>query len=131
MARRLVQREWIPDLLLVSPAERTWTTAQIIAKLCEIEEQQLHCARELYLATAESIWQLVSRQSVSVRHIMICGHNPGLSALASMFGHPPRKRELPTGGLVMAEWPDTAWNALSPRSALTCELDDPENPAES
>ena len=82
--------------------------------------------RELYLATAETIWQLVSRQSASTQHILICGHNPGLSALASGFGHPPRTRDIPTAGVAMTQWPDTHWNALSPRSALTCELDDPE-----
>jgi phosphohistidine phosphatase len=130
MAQRLVQREWIPDLILVSPAERTWATAQIVAAACELEETQLHCVRELYLATAETIWQLVSRQSASTQHILICGHNPGLSALASGFGHPPRTRELPTAGVAMTQWPDTHWNALSPRSALTCELDDPEKQAD-
>ena len=130
MAQRLVQREWIPDLILVSPAERTWSTAQIVAAECELEETQVHCVRELYLATAETIWQLVSRQSAAAFHILICGHNPGVSALASGFGHPPRKRELPTAGVAMAQFPDTPWNALSPRSALTCVLDDLEKPAD-
>ncbi len=130
MAQRLVQRDWIPNLILVSPAERTWATAQIVAQACELQDSQVHCARELYLASAQIIWQLVSRQNASMLHLLICGHNPGLSALASGFCHPPRKRELPTAGLAMTQWPDTPWNVMSPRSALTCELDDPDNSAE-
>ena len=37
MATRIVHRNLIPDLILVSPAERAWATAEIIANACELD----------------------------------------------------------------------------------------------
>jgi phosphohistidine phosphatase len=127
MAKRMVRRGLIPDLLLVSPAERAWSTAEAIAGACELEAKQVQCARELYLATPEAIWGLLARRGAALPHIMVCGHNPALSQIASRFGPKPRPRELPTAGVVTASWRDADWSTLQPEAADTCEADDPEN----
>jgi phosphohistidine phosphatase len=130
MASRIVYRDLIPDLILVSPSERTWATADIVASTCELESKQVQCARELYLATAETTWRLLAHRDSALRHIMIVGHNPGLSAIASRFGPKPQRRELPTAGLATATWHDAEWKTLQPESADVCELDDPESMAD-
>jgi len=93
MAMRIVYRDLIPDLILVSPAERTWATAEIIADACELDAKQVQCARELYLATPEATWAVLTRRDAALRHIMICGHNPGLSQI----GEPPRSKTSAAG----------------------------------
>jgi phosphohistidine phosphatase SixA len=60
---------------------------------------------------------------------MICGHNPGLSQLASRFGPKPQRRELPTAGIATAVWHGADWSTLEPETAVSCELDDPESTA--
>jgi phosphohistidine phosphatase len=126
MALRLKRGDRVPDVILVSPAERTWSSAQIIAEICELGEEQIRCERELYLATADAVWQVVSRQKSSLFHILVCGHNPSLSDLASRFGPKQKKRGLTTAGIATAVWPEGHWDSISPRSAVSCELDDPE-----
>jgi phosphohistidine phosphatase len=130
MATRIVYRDLIPDLILVSPAERAWATAEIIAAACELDAKQVQCARELYLATAETTWRLLARRDAALRHILICGHNPGLSELASRLGPKPAPRELPTAGLASAVWRNAHWATLQPEAALSCDLDDPESMAD-
>jgi phosphohistidine phosphatase len=130
MAARIVRRDLIPDLILVSPAERTWATAEIIANACELDAKQVQCARELYLATPETTWRLITRRDSSLRHIMICGHNPGLSQVASRLGPKPLLRELPTAGIASAVWHNAHWETLQPESAVSCDLDDPESMAD-
>jgi len=127
MAARLVKRNLVPDLILVSPAERAWATAEIIAATCELDAKQVQCARELYLASPERTWQLLARLTASLSHIMICGHNPGLSAVASRFGPKPQRRELPTAGIATAVWYNAEWATLQPETANACEEDDPED----
>lgn len=127
IAARIVARNLVPDLILVSPAERTWNTAEIVAAACELDTKQLQCARELYLATPETTWKLLARRDTALRHILICGHNPGLSQLASRFGPVPARRNLATAGLASAVWPDGDWSALQPETAAACEEDDPES----
>ncbi len=130
MAVRIVRRNWVPDLMLVSPAERTWSTASIVAEICELDAKLIRCARELYLATPETTWRLVTQADPKVKHILICGHNPGLSQIASRLGPKPAPRDLPTAGVATAVWHDTEWATLQPETADGCELDDPENMAE-
>jgi phosphohistidine phosphatase len=130
MATRLVHRNLIPDLILVSPAERAWATAEIIASTCELDARQVQCARELYLASPEKTWGLLAHRAASLRHIMICGHNPGLSQIASRLGPKPERRELPTAGIATAVWHNAEWASLQPESADSCELDDPEDSSE-
>lgn len=127
MATRIVSRDLIPDLILVSPAERAWATAELIADACELDDKQVQAARELYLGEPETIWRLVTQRDAHLRHIMICGHNPGLSQIASRLGPKPQPRELPTAGIASALWYDASWETVQPESACSCELDDPEN----
>ena len=129
MAARLVKRNLIPDLILVSPAERAWATAEIIATGCELDPKQVQCARELYLAAPERTWRLLAHRAASLSHIMICGHNPGLSQIASRFGPKPQARELPTAGIATAVWHHAEWSTLQAEAAVSCEMDDPEDMA--
>jgi phosphohistidine phosphatase len=130
MAMRIVYRDLIPDLILVSPSERTWATAEIVADACELDAKQVQCARELYLANPETTWRLLAKRAATLSHIMICGHNPGLSQIASRFGPKPQRRDLPTAGIVTAIWHDADWSTLQPESAISCDLDDPESMAD-
>lgn len=127
MAAYLVRRYLIPDLLLVSPAERAWATAEIIAAACELDPKQIQCARELYLGSPETTWRLLAHRAVSLRHIMICGHNPTLSQIASRFGPKPQRRELATAGIATAVWHSGEWQTLQPETADSCELEDPDS----
>lgn len=130
IAMRIVHQDLIPDLILVSPAERTWATASIIATACELDAKQIQCARELYLASPESTWHLVTRRELGCSHVLICGHNPGLSQIASRLGPHPQPRELPTAGLATAVWHHANWSTIQPETAAHCELDDPESLAD-
>ncbi len=127
IALHIVSRDLIPDLILVSPSERTWATAEIIADACELDAKQVQAARELYLATPEMTWRLLEKRDANLAHIMICGHNPGLSQIASRFGPKPERRELPTAGIATAVWHDGEWSTLLPEAAVSCEMDDPES----
>jgi phosphohistidine phosphatase len=127
IALHIVSRDLIPDLILVSPSERTWATAEIVADACELDARQVQAARELYLATPEMTWRLLEKHDASLAHIMICGHNPGLSQIASRFGPKPERRELPTAGIATAVWHDAQWSTLLPEAAVSCEMDDPES----
>ena len=128
IAERIVHHDLIPDLILVSPAERAWSTAEILADACELDTKQVQCARELYLATPEATWRLLAKGDPRLRHILICGHNPGLSQVASRLGPSPQRRDLPTGGLATAVWLNAQWDTMQPETASSCELYDPDSP---
>jgi phosphohistidine phosphatase len=129
MGVRIARRRLIPDLILASPAERAWTTASLVAAACELEAKQIQCARELYLAEPETIWRLVTGARANLTHVLVCGHNPGLSQIASHLGPKMQLRDLATAGLATAIWqgPVANWASLQPETAHSCEFDDPDH----
>src|ERR1700754_152281 len=69
IAARIVQRSLIPDLILVSPADRAWATAEIVAAACELVEDQVLAARELYLASPETTWRILTEHAGKRAHV--------------------------------------------------------------
>lgn len=125
MGGLLVRRGWIPDAIVASPAERTAATARIVAEACGFAWSRIAWAPELYLADAEQYWQALEAQNAAARCVLICGHNPGLSRLASLLGKPSKRRELPTAGLAAGVWNADAWLGLEPGTAVHCEAHAP------
>lgn len=113
---RLLLAGLVPDLVLASSARRTQATAQLMAAACSMSKDRLECRDELYNASAEAIWQVVATQAGRARHVLVVGHNPGISELASRLAAGtaglPRRVDLPPAGLVTATWNHPAWGRL-------------------
>jgi phosphohistidine phosphatase len=97
-----------PDRLRVSPAVRTRLTAQA---LCELAFPSLapDYAPELYLASLDSLLEQIAITSPDCRHLMLIGHNPGLSELCALL-----TGEHASAALAPAQWTsltlgDIAW----------------------
>ncbi len=120
-AGRILALRPTPDLIVTSPAQRTSSTAAIVAEICGLEGPATLTLPRLYLASGNTVWRLLASVDPAARHVIICGHNPGLSDLASRLGPLPRTRDLPTAGFVSARFADRPWSALDPRLALYCD----------
>lgn len=87
----------LPDRILSSPAHRTLQTArQVVADL----GLSAHCLQEdprLYLATTQSLLDILHEIDPTIDHLMVVGHNPGLSQLAGLLGAHLPSGELATG----------------------------------
>jgi phosphohistidine phosphatase len=122
MARLLLARGWIPDCWIASPAERTRTTAMRVAQGCGVDPRRIALLPELYSAGPEAIWVALSAREASQSCVLICGHNPSLSQLASRLGESSRRRDLPTAGLATGVWEAPDWSAVQPQNAQDCEF---------
>ncbi len=125
MGARLVGRSLVPDLVVASSATRTRATASGLAAVLGLGANRLVLLDELYNASAAQIWQLLTSGGAwrvgQPSHVLVCGHNPGLSLLAGQFGPQPRHLDLPPAGLVTACWPQAPWESLEPGSATHSE----------
>lgn len=83
LKRFLVQRNVVPDLIKSSSAARTVSTARILAGLIESGEKSIQVLSELYLASAQELWDVISQTDDAVQTLMIVAHNPGLEDLAT------------------------------------------------
>ncbi len=140
--RHLVSEGWKPDWIIVSPAARTLATAGIVAEHCGIDGALIETARELYQASEQTIWRIIcacaaargaaapgasasgvaARAASRIGCLLVCGHNPGLSQLASRLGAKQERRGLPTAGIATALWPHGDWHDLRPEGARHLEV---------
>jgi len=128
MGARLARAGWIPELILASPAQRTRSTAERVAEACAMPAHHIRHVHELYQATAEDIWRIAvaAAADAGVAQVLVCGHNPGLSRLASRLGPRPTSLDLPPAGVATARWARGAWDRLDPGAAEDCEILLPE-----
>jgi phosphohistidine phosphatase len=100
-----------PDALISSTAMRARATAEIFSR--ELKVPTLSLERRLYLADPKAILQAVRGFDDSLRHVMIFGHNPGISECAEHLIKRGGIEEMPTCAAVIIELPWDHWSATS------------------
>ena len=125
MARRFLERTLVPDLILVSAALRTRETADIFAKALGISARLLQADDSLYLADGEQILTTIRAIGPRVKHLMVIGHNPGISAAAISLAPESVIGDLPTCGTLTMTVTCPTWNLIDRRCVRDTERDSP------
>ena len=125
MARRFQERNLVPDLILVSAAVRTRETAETFAKVLGVAARLLQADDSLYLADGEHILTTVRGVGPRVKHLMVIGHNPGISAAAISLAPESVIGDLPTCGTLTMTVSCATWNLIDRRCVRDTERDSP------
>ncbi len=96
MASILKAKETTPDLILSSPAIRAKETAHIYHHALDGE---LHFDVRIYEASHLNLYYIAQEAFQKVDHLMIVGHNPGLTDLHNILSDTPLYN-LVTGAIV-------------------------------
>ena len=81
--------------------------------------------KTLYLASADDILNTVALQDNGFNSILLVAHNPGLTDLANRFKLGVTDN-LPTAGLVSAEFDEDEWSELDTSTARLTVYDFPK-----
>ncbi|WP_159078704.1 SixA phosphatase family protein [Orrella marina] len=100
------------DLMIVSSATRTQQTANIIQQSTQGVVGSSLVVDDLYLATQDALWEIVTQVDDATESLMIVGHNPGLEMLAVRFL--PSLTGLGTGDLVKVRFDCLSWAEAGP-----------------
>jgi phosphohistidine phosphatase len=129
MARRLKHRDLKPDKILSSPAVRALATATIMARELGVSAQKVHQDERLYLAAAKDILAVVREFGGRTRHLMLVGHNPGLTDFADRISGERSLDNLPTCAVYTLQFAIKDWSELEWDSGVDAELDYPKRSA--
>ena len=111
MAARLLALQWVPELLLSSPASRALNTAMIMSKVWELGPECLQIHEPLYLAHLEEIKQVIAGVPPEITAVAIFGHNPSFTMFANQFLALPLDN-LPTAGVVLVSFDSESWDGI-------------------
>jgi phosphohistidine phosphatase len=132
----MARHELVPDLVLVSTAERARQTWKRLAAALPASPRVVYEDR-LYNAGADAIIALVKGTAPTVRTLLVVGHNPGLQdaarGLIASGDVETRKRldeGLPTSGLAVIDFAGKNWRKLHPHGGRLERLVSPRSLAE-
>ena len=127
MARRLRSRRLKPDLILSSPAVRALTTATVMARELKVPAAHVLQDERLYLASPADLLAVVRERGGEAKHLMVVGHNPGMTECANELSAGDRIDNLPTCGVFTAQFNIAEWSDLESGSGQDAEFDYPKN----
>jgi phosphohistidine phosphatase len=108
--RRLAALDSRPQLLLTSPARRTRDTADILARCLGLAAASVRDDATLYLATVPALRAAIARTDAAIGCLLLLGHNPGLSELATVLDADGEGVALATGAFVRLDLPLADWS---------------------
>jgi phosphohistidine phosphatase len=97
-----------PQCLLASPAKRSATTAELIAKALALPAEALRYVDALYNARPAALLQAIEEHRAGATEIIVVAHNPGISELA---------RQLAEGNVVNFSFRPAQWHRLPVRQS--------------
>ncbi len=127
MARRLRERKLKPDLVITSPAVRALTTAQIFMRELHLPASKLQQDERLYLASPKVVKEVIRELGGRAEHLMIVGHNPGLTEFADRVSAEREVDNMPTCAIYTLEFDIEDWSELEWDSGVNAEFDYPKN----
>lgn len=85
MALKLKAHEIFLENILVSPAERTFTTAKIVAETLGLAKDCIKPMNDIYDASLSQLLSVVQSVDNAYKTILLIGHNPGVSELCMLL----------------------------------------------
>lgn len=121
MGERLHQMNIQPDLIVASPANRTRTTAEIMAQELKYTKTIMY-NEVLYQAFLNELIETISYTFDTVNELLLIGHNPSLTALVlTLAGH---KEEVKPGSVLKIEFHTNSWINIAKENAKLIWLEE-------
>jgi phosphohistidine phosphatase len=125
MGRRLRERKLKPVRILTSPAVRTLSTATILARALRLPADRVQPDERLYLGSPADLLAVIREHGGTARHLMIVGHNPGITEFADRVSGERRIDHMPTCAVVTLQVNLRNWRELDWESGGDVDLDYP------
>jgi phosphohistidine phosphatase len=127
MGRRLKGRGTKPDKVLTSPAVRALTTTTIMTRELGIAASKVTQDERLYLASPKELLKVVHELGDAAKHLMVVGHNPGLTEFADALSSDRSIDNMPTCAVYTLEFAIKRWSELRLGTGINAEFDYPKN----
>ncbi len=101
-----------PDHVVASTAVRTVVTAEIFAARFGIARTRLYFDPRLYLASKDTMLDVVRDLDEESRHAVIVGHNPGIHEFCNAVLARAAVPKMPTCTAVLISFPHTFWGLV-------------------
>ena len=89
MGAYLKQMNLVPDKMVVSAAQRTQETANLLLDSLKVASENIIVDKELYLADRETLCDVIELYAKDRQRLLILAHNPGMDYLVDYLASEP------------------------------------------
>lgn len=107
----LKNQDFMPDLIISSPAERAFTTAEIIAEQIGYEKE-IRIESAIYHKGEQELIELIQSLPQELNTVMIFGHNPTMSETVRQLTRMNSYFDMPTCAMVCLENSMNDWGVF-------------------
>jgi phosphohistidine phosphatase len=112
---RTLNAQEVP-LLLTSPSRRTRATAEEFARALGLDPAAVRLDDRLYLASVDALFDVLQGSDDGQRHVVVIGHNPGLSDFVRALSGDGAIADLPPAAVKRFECVLRGWRNLTTSS---------------
>ena len=112
VSQQFKKQDFTPDIVYSSPANRAFTTCELITKDLGINKNKIEIVDDLYDFAGQNVIKFIQNINDSINNIMLFGHNYAFTSLVNALGD-KYIDNLPTTGLVLIEFHEDSWENLS------------------
>jgi len=125
MGKRISKRGFKPDIIICSPAARTFKTARIVAEELGFNEKKIETIANLYNADLEEVLSAIRAIDNNHDAALMVGHHPSFTG---MIGYLSKSfiEHLPTGGYAVFTFDTGNWQAISKQSGKLETVESPD-----
>jgi phosphohistidine phosphatase len=116
-----------PDHIVSSPAVRAISTAKEFARSLGFPLQKIRHDDRIYLADRPTLVTVLQSTPAACRHVLLVGHNPGVSRLAAWLTGDDAIGDLPTAAVCTLKGAIDGWSALGAGVFETLRLRSPDD----
>lgn len=100
MGSRLAAQQIWPQIIVSSPAVRALTTAELMTSELDRQPAEVIIDKRIFRAYSDQLLDVIHDFDASLHHVMLIGHNPGLTDLVERLAH-AGIANMPTCGIVV------------------------------
>ena len=126
MGVKLKKRNFIPDFIISSPANRAISTAQLVVKELDIPLEKICLDSSIYEANCDTLLKIVNNFDPKTNVATLFGHNNGITDLA-VYLTDADIFNIPTSGMVLISFPFNDWKMVSKNTGEVVFFDFPKN----
>src|SRR6478735_1444307 len=115
-ARMKLEKGFVPDLVVCSPAARARLTAQYVCEQLPFDEEKVIFEDDIYEASVRTLLRVVNTLDDAHDKVMIFGHNPGLSYFIEYLTK-ETVGDIPTAAIACLVFELDTWKAVSEATA--------------
>jgi len=113
------------DRILASSAQRAMLTITLVTKALFLPSEVIHSELPIYNASVDTLQELVAGQDDTINTLLICGHNPGISVLASILSSGGEYLDFSPATLCQIELDIASWSELKTKCGKIITLEVP------